>query len=116
MDMTDDIDEILGSIAEGDEEGLERLFVALYQDLHTRARAQMGGLQGHTLQPTALVNEAFVRIQKAGGPWKDKTHFLVAASKAMRHVLVDHFRHKSSAKREGKRADVEIDLVADSFQ
>lgn len=109
------IKQLLESINGGDTSALEPLFAALYAELRANAGRQMGGMGAHTLQPTALVNEAYVRIQRVGGPWESRDHFLLAASQAMRHVLVDHFRRRTNSKSAGERVDVELDLVASSF-
>lgn len=111
-----EIQRLLNLIKDGDTKALESLFVALYSELRGQARMHMGGMNAHTLQPTALVNEAFVRIQQAGGPWVDRGHFLISASRAMRHVLVDHYRRAKSLKRDGVRLDIELDAIAQSFQ
>lgn len=69
---------------------------------------------GHTLQPTALVHEAYLRLAELDRiEWKDKTHFLVAASGAIRRVLVDHARGRSALKRGGAFGRVTLTDVAD---
>jgi RNA polymerase sigma-70 factor, ECF subfamily len=80
----------------------------LYAELHTIAERHMRGERpDHTLQPTALVNEAFLRMSGGqsgsgiSGGYLDRTHFLRAASRAMRQVLVDHARARKAAKRGG---------------
>ncbi|QDV07284.1 ECF sigma factor [Planctomycetes bacterium Poly30] len=94
-------------------DGLEKLFAALYQDLYrsaARAMAKQG--PGHTLQPTALVSEAYLKLM--GGatvPYSDCDHFLLAASKAMRHVLVDHFRARTASTRPQGRVDIDLELL-----
>lgn len=105
-----------GERPSSDPDALEGLFASLYADLRLRAGRQMGGLGHHTLQPTALVNEAFVRLQRSGGAWNDRDHFLVAASLAMRHVLVDHHRSKTSSRRSGRFEPIEIETLASVFE
>lgn len=68
---------------------------------------------GHTLQPTALVNEAFVRLSRGETAWASRDHFLAVAAKAMRHVLVDHARSKNSEKRGGDRTRIDLGAVAE---
>ena len=68
----------------------------------------------HTLQPTALVNEAFLRLRSAEGI-TDEEHFLATASRAMRHILVDHARAKGRQKRGGDAERVELDAVVEMF-
>lgn len=77
----------------------------LLEDLRSRARRERRRVSaGETLRTTALVNEAFLRLQRGGG-WEDERHFLHAAALAMRQVLVDHARRRLSAKRGGGRVD-----------
>ena len=69
--------------------------------------------RNHTLQPTALMNEAYLRLIEPGSAFADRTHFLRVAARAMRHVLVDYARARSTQKRQGQlRVDVDVDLVA----
>jgi RNA polymerase sigma-70 factor, ECF subfamily len=76
---------------------------SLYSELKRIARLRMRGERSdHTLQPTALINELYVRLMRNPNfCWKDRSHFLLAASQAMRHMLVDHAREKRSEKRGG---------------
>ncbi len=74
----------------------------VYAELHRLAAAKMRGEQvGHTLQPTALVSEAYMRLQGRLGSANDRRHFFALAAAAMRNVLVDHARAKRSDKRGG---------------
>ena len=80
----------------------DQLFPLLYAELHAIASREMRGERpGHTLQPTALVNEVYLRLVggSATPSWRDRTHFLSTAARAMRHVLVDHARARSARKR-----------------
>jgi RNA polymerase sigma-70 factor, ECF subfamily len=102
------VDELLAASRRGDPTALDRLLPLLYAELHTIAERHMRGERpDHTLQPTALVNEAFLRMSggksrsPARGGFSDRTHFLRAASRAMRQVLVDHARARRAAKRGG---------------
>ena len=110
-----DVDACLDRIREGDPDGLNGLFSALYQELHARALRVMGAQNGNTLQATALLNEAYLRLKGAGGPWSDRHHFLLTASSAMRHTLIDHARSKNSSKRPGGRVDIELDTIVREF-
>jgi RNA polymerase sigma-70 factor (ECF subfamily) len=85
----------------GDRQAEERLLQVLYDDLRRMARRQLGRERGdHTLQPTALVHEAYVRLMHgATVQWKDRVHFFATASTVMRRVLVDHARRRSANKR-----------------
>jgi RNA polymerase sigma factor (TIGR02999 family) len=87
----------------------------MYRDLHTRARHYMQReRRDHTLQPTALVHEAFLRLMRdQDADLRSRTHFLAMASIVMRRVLVDHARERAAAKRTGGKARVELhDAVA----
>ncbi len=94
---------LLQQAAGGDAESNERLFELVYDELHRQARRQMLGQPlGHTLQATAIVHEAYMRIAKREGfHWESRGHFLATAARAMRCVLVDHARGKQRHKRGG---------------
>jgi RNA polymerase sigma-70 factor (ECF subfamily) len=91
-----DIDELLARSSAGDTHAGETLFKLLYQELHGIAGALMRQQpKGHTLQPTALVHEAYVKLMKApGGTQLTRSHFLRASARAMRSVLIDHARRR----------------------
>ena len=91
------------------------LFAVVYDELRRLAASQMRGERGdHTLQPTALVHEAFFRLF---GPkqttFENRGHFFSAASEAMRRILVDHARHRLAAKRGGDRGRMQLADVAE---
>ncbi|MGE3176812.1 MAG: sigma-70 family RNA polymerase sigma factor [Vicinamibacterales bacterium] len=91
---------LLARAREGDQEALKSVVSVLYQELHAIAARQMGGERHrNTLQPTALVNEAFVRLLPGAGHINDKRHFLALAATTMRRVLVDYARQRRSQKR-----------------
>lgn len=98
-----DVTELLGRLAAGDGGAEGRLFELLQGELRSIARAQLGrGQDDHTLQPTALVNEAWIRLAKAGGVRAgDRRQFFAVAARAMRTALIDHARRKQAAKRNG---------------
>ena len=92
------------SIARGDEEdreALDRLIPSVYAELHRIAEAFLRReSRNHTLQPTALIHEAYLRlIEHGAGGFRNRTHFFSVAARVMRHVLVDHARAKQAAKR-----------------
>ena len=95
----------------GDEAALERLVPLVYQELHRIARGCMAGERvGHSLQATALVNEAYLRLIDAKDvAWQDRAHFLAVAARAMRRILVDHARARQAGKRGGHEARVTFD-------
>jgi RNA polymerase sigma factor (TIGR02999 family) len=96
----------------GDASALDRLTPIVYGELHRLARHRMlAERPGHVLQPSALVNEAFIRLMAGThGEWRDRTHFFAFASRLMRQILVDFARNQDAARR-GKRAH-HLDLAA----
>lgn len=100
----EEITQILHEWNDGDEDAVERLLPFVYKELKYRAKYLLARERSnHTLQPTALVNEAFLKISNQSNiEWKNRKHFYRIVSRLMRQVLVDHARKKSSAKR-GKR-------------
>jgi RNA polymerase sigma factor (TIGR02999 family) len=97
----------------GDVAALDRIFEALYPELHriARARAQAGE---RTLTPTVLINEAYLRLLGANSvlTLHDRRHFLACAARAMRGVIIDHARRRSAAKRGGPGDDIALDAAA----
>ena len=102
---------LLRAWSDGDDAALADLVPAVEQELRRLARAYMRReREGHTLQTTALVNEAFVRLIDARQvPWQDRAHFLGIAARLMRRVLVDHARAHGSKKRGGGVEAVPLD-------
>ena len=95
----------------GDEGALERLIPLVYQELHRIARRCMAGERvGHSLQATAIVNEAFVRLVDGKAvAWNDRAHFLAVSARVMRRILVDHARARKYQKRGGDAVRVSFD-------
>lgn len=84
---------------------------AVYQEIRSIAHALMAREpDGHTLQPTAIVHEAYLRLSEHRKPWADRESFIAAASVAMRRVLVDYARHRRSARRDVGRTRSGVDL------
>lgn len=111
---------LLDRIRDGEDAAREELFRLVYAELHGLARQSMRGQNpGHTLQPTALVNEAFLRLSGNLGQCNDRDHLLRVAARAMRQILVDHGRGRATQKRRppGERLELESleleDLVAE---
>jgi RNA polymerase sigma factor (TIGR02999 family) len=95
-----DVTLLLEAAGSGDRKAFNRLYEAVYAELHRVAAANMRQEgSGHTLQPTALVNEAYLRLVPSGGAWENRKHFFGAAAEAMRRILVDHARRRLSLKR-----------------
>jgi RNA polymerase sigma-70 factor (ECF subfamily) len=99
---------------QGDSDALDRLTPLVYGELRRIAHRYMQGeREGHTLQTTALVNEAYLRL--AGQQrieWQNRSHFFAVMAQVMRHVLVDHARRRNSAKREGFLQQVPLEETA----
>jgi RNA polymerase sigma factor (TIGR02999 family) len=107
-----DITRILSAIEQGDPRAAEQLLPLVYEELRKLAAAKVAHEKpGQTLQPTALVHEAYLRLIGGEQPTKDKQqpgwdsrgHFFAAAAEAMRRILVDQARHKGSRRRGGDR-------------
>jgi RNA polymerase sigma factor (TIGR02999 family) len=100
---THDITGLLQAWRLGDASARELLIPLLQRELHRIARHHMAAQRpGHTLQTTALVNEAYLRLIDAKRvDWHDRSHFLAACSQIMRHILVDHARARKTTKRGG---------------
>ena len=103
MNETADITQWLSAARGGDKSALDRVLATLYRELHGMARRQLGGQQhGHTLDTTALVHEAYLKL--AGGAQLaavDRNHLLALSARAMRQVLVDDARARKADKRGG---------------
>lgn len=97
------VTQLLARAEAGDERALDALFPLVYAELHRAAeRALRSERPGHTLQPTALVNEAYLKLVGGGAvPSRNRAHFIGIASRAMRQILVDHARRRQAAKRGG---------------
>ena len=105
------VTELLRAWSDGDDGALARLTPLVETELRRLARGYMGReRRGHTLQPTALVNEAFLRLTDARQiRWQDRAHFLGISARLMRRVLVDHARARGFRKRGGGAQHVTLD-------
>jgi RNA polymerase sigma-70 factor, ECF subfamily len=114
------VTELLNAWRAGDESALEHLIPLVHVELHRLARRQMRRERdGHTLQTTALVNEAYLRlVDLAGVRWQDRAHFFAMSARLMRRILVDHARSRRYLKRGGGARRVTFDeglaVAADS--
>jgi RNA polymerase sigma factor (TIGR02999 family) len=106
---------ILGALTAGEKEAAGELLPLVYSDLRKLAAARMARLgPGQTLQATALVHEAYVRLVGSTDPgWKGRAHFFGAAARAMRDILADHLQRKASLKRGGHFRRVGDDTAAE---
>lgn len=98
----DDLTLLLQRVNQGEPKAYDKLIERVYAELRRMAASQMRRESaGHTLQATALVNEACLRLMDGGTDWQNRRHFFGAAAEAMRRVLVDHARRRDAAKRGG---------------
>lgn len=110
MAPTEQATQILNAIGAGDKSAADQLMPLVYRELHGLAEGQFRRQPAdHTLQPTALVHEAFLRlINQSDVKWKDRSHFFAVAATAMRQILTDHARRKNADKRGGDWRKVEL--------
>ena len=101
--MSGDVTSLLSAWRQGDNGARDRLVRLVYPELRALADRQLRGERAsHTLQPTALVNEAYLRLSGLDRiDWQDRAHFVRMAARLMREILVDHARRRSAAKRDG---------------
>ena len=106
-----DITLVLESVSRGESQATEELFPLVYEELRRLASVRMAKeAAGHTLQPTALVHEAWLQLVGAGDrTWKNRAHFFGAAADAMRRILIDNARRKAALKHGGGQERVPIE-------
>ena len=110
-----EITQLLVNWADGDQAALDKLMPLVYAELHRLAHHYMSRERpGHTIQTTALVNEAYLKlIDQRNMHWQNRAHFFAIAAQLMRRILVDHARSHAYAKRGGGARNVSLDEVAD---
>ena len=111
----DDLTRLLVAWSHGEPGALDRLVPLVYGQLRRQARLQLRHERaGHTLQPTALVHEAFLRlVGQSRAQWQNREQFFAVAARAMRRVLVDHARARAAAKRGDGRTLIALDEAPD---
>jgi RNA polymerase sigma-70 factor, ECF subfamily len=112
-----DVTALLQDLADGVDGASDALAPVIYDELHRLASALMRRERdGHTLQPTALVHDAYLRLAgQRGMEWQGRSHFFGVAAQAMRRILVDHARRRDAIKRDGgERVTIDDALLADS--
>ena len=114
---THEVTQLLVAWSNGDKAALDRLMPLVYTELRRLARHYMSRERpGHTLQTTALVNEAYLRlVEQEGMRWENRAHFFGIAAHLMRQILVDHARSRQAAKRGGAQVRLslgEVDRIA----
>jgi RNA polymerase sigma factor (TIGR02999 family) len=108
-----EVTQILTAVRAGDDAAAGRLFELVYAELRLVAAHKMAGeAAGHTLQPTALVHEAWLRLGADAQPhWQNRAHFFAAAAEAMRRILVDRARRKLAQRRGAGVEHVDLDAI-----
>jgi RNA polymerase sigma factor (TIGR02999 family) len=105
-----EIEELLAAVEKGDENAMATLIEAIYPELKRLARFQLAHERpDHTLNTTAIVHEAYLRLASRNQTWNNRRHFLRAAATVMRHLLVDHARKRNAAKRGDGKAALVLD-------
>jgi RNA polymerase sigma factor (TIGR02999 family) len=108
------ITELLAEWREGNQSALDELYPLVYDELHRLARRYMSReRKDHTLQTTALINEAYVRmVDQKNVNWANRSHFFAISAQIMRRILIDHARRNAYAKRGGGAQQVSLEEVA----
>jgi RNA polymerase sigma-70 factor (ECF subfamily) len=106
-----DVARLIEDSRNGSQAALDTLLPLVYAELHRVARGYLSRQQpGHTLQPTALVNEAYLKlVGQREQRWQNRAHFVAVAAQSMRHIMVDHFRRRHYQKRGGDAVRVTLD-------
>lgn len=109
-----EITQLLAEWREGNQAALDELYPLVYDELHRLARRYMSReRKGHTLQTTALINEAYVRlVDQRSVQWANRSHFFAISAQIMRRILIDHARRHAYAKRGGGARQVSLDETA----
>lgn len=111
---TSEVTRILSAIAEGSPGASDRLLPTVYEELRRLAARKLAGEKpGQTLQPTALVHEAYLRLLDTGSAqeWRSRGHFFCAAAEAMRRILIDRARRKQRPKHGGDRMRLDLEAA-----
>ena len=109
-----EITQLLAEWSDGNQSALDELYPLVYEELHKLARRYMSReRKGHTLQTTALINEAYVRlVDQKNVHWANRSHFFAISAQIMRRILIDHARRHAYAKRGGGAQQVSLEEVA----
>jgi len=111
--VSPDVTSLLKKLADGNQEAARELIPLIYRELHRLAVVQLRyERRNHTLQPTALVNEAYIKlVAQRNADWQNRAHFFAVASNLMRRILVDYARRQLRAKRGGREAKLSLEEV-----
>ena len=109
------ITQYLRSWSDGDAESAGEVFARLYNELRRMAAQMLASERpGHTLRPTALIHELYLRLGAGESPdWQGRTHFFAVAARTLRHILIDHARARSAERRGGSEPKVPMELAGD---
>ncbi len=115
MSSQHQVTQVLAQLRDGDAQAAGKLLPLVYDELRWLAgRYMRAETEGHTLQPTALVHEAYLRlVSHADANWQNRAHFFAVAAQAMRNILVDHARGLRAVKRGGGRHRLPLDEASD---
>jgi RNA polymerase sigma factor (TIGR02999 family) len=109
-DAAAEITQVLDALGRGDEHASDKLMPLIYDELRRRAGQLMAGeRKDHTLQRTALVHEAYLRLVRPGATFQNRLHFFNAAALAMRRILIDHANARGARKRGGGAKEMSLD-------
>jgi RNA polymerase sigma factor (TIGR02999 family) len=109
-DKRDEVTQLLAKATQGDRAATEDLFPLVYEELRDLAQRFLSGeRKNHTLQPTALVHEAYLRLVGPEASWESRAHFFGAAARAIRRILTDHARQRGRVKRGSGVRQVSLD-------
>lgn len=112
MSSSDDLTVLLRRVPGGGADAFDAVLPVVYDELRRLAAAQMRRSHGHTMPATALVHEAYERlVDQTRADYADRSHFFGVAAKAMRHILIDHARRRTAAKRGGQAQALSLDDV-----
>src|SRR3954465_5411950 len=114
-----DVTRILSAIEQGDSQASEQLLPLVYDELRRLAARKLASERpGQTLQATALVHEAYLRLAGGDRPrdWGGRGHFFAAAAEAMRRILIDRARHKQTRKAGGGRRRLDLDDIEPALE
>ena len=115
--QTGEVTSLLAAWRDGDPQAPGRLMPIVYDELRRLAtRSMKRERPDHTLQPTALVHEAYLRLVKADVSWQDRTHFMSVAARVMRRILVEHARARKARKRGGDDTRVTLSAPIEAAQ
>lgn len=109
---TGEITRLLTEVTNGNRQAIDRLMPLVYSELRKMARRYLSReRRDHTLQPTALVHEAYLKlVDQKGAGWKDRAHFFALAAQVMRHILIDHAKKHIADKRGGGAGKLSLDV------